>query len=189
MTPEEISTTLTNLFDTAVAALAPGSWQIETSEFRLLVLLSDDQSWLRVLLPIAPEEEARPFLAQLMEANFDDTQETRYALHQEVLWGVFQHSRESLSEIDLTAAIQNLILLHQQGLNESFSRLAESQVRQIIRAVKQQGQSLETTLQNLDRFYEEGLMGDLASTPEARQATLATWRYQLERLWDEEGKI
>jgi len=186
MTAEEISNTLTELFGAAVAVLAPASWQMETSGFRLLVLLSDDQSWLRVLLPIAPAQDAQPFFSQLLEANFDDTQETRYALHQDVLWGVFQHSRESLTAEDFTVALQRLLLLRQQGLDDSFNQLSEAQVRQIIRVVKQQGQTLESILQNLDRFYEEGVMGDISGSAADRQATLAAWRYQLERLWDEE---
>ena len=70
MTPEEISGTLTELFDSsAVHMIAPGSWQIETPDFRLLVLLSDDESWLRVLLPLIPAQEAQPFVEQLLEGK------------------------------------------------------------------------------------------------------------------------
>ncbi|NER82258.1 MAG: hypothetical protein F6K42_22385, partial [Leptolyngbya sp. SIO1D8] len=32
----------------------PDAWQVETDEFRLLVLLSADQSWLRLLAPLVP---------------------------------------------------------------------------------------------------------------------------------------
>ena len=85
MTPTEITHTLSELFGTSTQQLAPGSWQVETPQMRLLVLLSDDLSWLRVLIPIAPASEALPFAQQLLETNFDDTQESRYALHQGVL--------------------------------------------------------------------------------------------------------
>ncbi|MBL1177089.1 hypothetical protein [Pantanalinema sp. GBBB05] len=185
MTPEAIVQALTNLFGDIVQTLAPGSYQVETAGLRLLVLLSDDQSWLRILVPIAPIQEARPFLEQLLTANFDPTRETRYALQENVLWGVFQHSREGLTLEDLTAAIQQLIELHQQGLNPCFTQLVEQQMRQIIWAAKRQGQSLEATLQNLDRFYQEGLMGDMNAGTQAKNDTLAAWRYQLERLWDQ----
>ncbi|MFO5492553.1 MAG: hypothetical protein ACLBM6_08410, partial [Cuspidothrix sp.] len=68
MTPEEIATTLTELFGPEVVKpLAPGSWQIDNSDFRLLVLLSEDYTWLRVLLPIMPLQEAAPFLTQFLE--------------------------------------------------------------------------------------------------------------------------
>lgn len=185
MTPNDLATELAHLFNEAAVQLAPGSWQVDTSEFRLLVLLSDDESWLRILVPIAPAQDAQPFFEQLLEANFDQTQEVRYALQQEVLWAVFQHSCESLAIADFNAVVQRLIELRRKGLDESFNRLIENRVRQIVRVSKQQGQSLEATLQTLDRFYQEGLMGDMGANPQAREDTLAAWRYQLERLWHE----
>lgn len=185
MTPTELSTQLSQLFDDQIELLAPGSWQIDTSEFRLLVLLSDDQSWLRLLIAIAPAQNAQPFIEQLMEDNFDLTQETRYALQQDVLWGVYQHSCAGLTAEDFVSAVQRLLSLRQRGLDDCFSRLAEARVRQIIQVAKQQGQSLEATLQTLDRFYEEGMLGDMKAGAEAREQTLSAWRYQLTRLWEE----
>ena len=180
MKPEEIASTLTDFFDTAaVREIAPSSWQVETPDFRLLVLLSDDQSWLRVILPIISAQAAQPFTQQLLEANFDDTQEVRYALHQDVVWGVFQHNRESLVVGDFSDAIARLISLKQLGLSELFNQLVESRIRQIIQAAKQQGQSLAATLQNLDRFYEEGILGDLEQGADSREQMLAAWRRQL----------
>jgi len=186
MTPQEITNTLKDLFGNAVEVSEPESWQLESDNVRLLVLLSEDQSWLRSLVSIAPVQEALPYLEQLLEANFDETQETRYALYQNVLWGVFQHSRASLTSEDFKAAIARLLTLQQQGLSPSFSRLAENQIRQIIQAAKLQGQSLEATLQTLDRFYQEGVMGEIDQDAAQREQILATWQYQLERLWTEE---
>lgn len=186
MTPQEITQTLTTMFGDAVRIAEPESWQIEGENLRLLVLLSEDQSWLRVLMTIAPAQEAEPFFQQLLEANFDETQETRYALFQGLLWGVFQHSFASLTVEDFQEAILRLVELHQRGLNDSFNQFAETQIRQIIRAAKLQGQSLENTLQTLERFYEEGVMGDINAGAQSRSSFLQAWRYQLERLWDEE---
>ena len=185
MKTEEITQKLQELFDSNVQLRPPDSWQVETDKFRLLVLLSSDHSWLRILIPIAPLSEAKPFLEQLMVANFDNTQETRYALHENILWGVFQHGLESLSVNDFSATIQRLIAMGDRGLSDYFQQAIEAQIRQIIKAAKMQGQSLEATLQTLDRFYQEGIMGDMAQGAEYRQATLAAWRYQLERLWPE----
>jgi len=193
MTPEEIASTLTELFGTTdvgglaqpVVDIAPGSWQVDTPTFRLLVLLSEDNTWLRVLLPIVPAQEAQPFLGQLLEANFDDTQEVRYALYEGVVWGVFQHNSSTLVSADFFNAINRLVSLHQAGLNDVFNRLIESRIRQIIQAAKQQGQSLQATMQNLERFYAEGLLGEIEQTPEAQAEVLAAWRRQLERLWNE----
>ncbi|MGF1495712.1 MAG: hypothetical protein ACFB8W_02645 [Elainellaceae cyanobacterium] len=186
MIPNDVTTALSDLFGAAVQADAPESWQVESGRSRLLVLLSEDQSWLRALISIAPQQDAQPYLNQLLEANFDHTQEARYALHQGVLWGVFQHRLESLEVQDFKAAIARLAKLRETGLDDSFNQLAEAQIRQIIRAAKQQGQSLETTLQTLERFYREGVMGELSQTEDQREAVLGAWRYQLERLWEEE---
>ena len=186
MTPEEITATLTELFGTsAVSAIAPGSWQVDTSAFRLLVLLSEDNTWLRVLLPIVPIQEAQPFLEHFLEANFDDTQEVRYALCEGVIWGVFQHNISTLVGADLSNAINRLVSLHKARLDNVFNRLIESRIRQIIQAAKQQGQSLQATMQNLERFYAEGLMGEINQSSEAREEVLVAWRRQLERLWNE----
>lgn len=185
MEHQQITDRLQELFDANVQIVPPDSWQVETDTFRLLFLLSEDRSWLRILIPIAPISQAAPYLEQLMTANFDTTQETRYALHQNVLWGVFQHHLDSLTIDDFSAAVQRLITLGDRGLSDCFQQLIETRVRQIVKAAKMQGQSLSTTLQTLDRFYQEGLMGDMAQGAAAREATLKAWRYQLERLWPE----
>ncbi|MDB9306865.1 hypothetical protein [Nodularia spumigena] len=186
MIPEEIAGTLTKIFSTAeVKAIAPGSWQIDTATFRLLVLLSEDNTWLRILLPIVPIQEAQPFLAQFLEANFDDTQEVRYALFDGVIWAVYQHNSETLVSGDFASAIARLISLYEAGLDNVFNRLIESRIRQIIQTAKQQGQSLSATMQNLERFYAEGLLGEINQTSESREQVLTAWQRQLERLWDQ----
>ncbi|UKO98184.1 hypothetical protein [Nostoc sp. UHCC 0870] len=186
MTPRELAETLTELFGTTnVQEITSGSWQIDTSTFRLLVLLSEDSNWLRVLLPIVPLQEAQPFLAQFLSANFDDTQEVRYALYDSVMWGVYQHHSGTLVRDDLKNAIARLISLHTAGLNDVFNSLIENRIRQIVQAAKQQGQSLQATMQTLERFYAEGLLGEINQTTETREEVLAAWQRQLERLWHE----
>ncbi|MCD8490345.1 MAG: hypothetical protein LRZ84_27365 [Desertifilum sp.] len=181
----EIQTTLETFFGDTARLLAPGSWQVETPDFRLLVLLSDDRSWLRLLIPILPAQEALPFLEQWLEENFDATQETRYALNQNVLWGVYQHSTASLAPEDFQSAIARLLELRQNGLSNAFDIYVDRRIRSIILAAKQQGQSLESTLQTLNRFYEEGVMGELSQTGESRDRILAAWQRRLESLWSE----
>ena len=185
MTPDEITHTLKDLFGEIVEQPAPTSWQVQTPKFRLLVLLSEDGSWLRILLPIADSQEAQPFFDRLLEANFDTTLETRYALHQNVLWGVFQHNLNTLAISDFSAAVARLLALQQRGFSDFFDDMIETRIRQIIKAAKMQGQSVQTTLQTLDRFYAEGLMGEMELGRESREQTLSAWRYQLERLWPE----
>jgi hypothetical protein len=160
-------------------------WQITNPQLQLFVILSEDNSWLRLLVPIAPLAEAQVYLEQILEANFSHTQEVRYALEQEVLWAVFQHYRQSLTVEDLTQAIAQLIILKEIGLNDFFTQLTEQRIQQIIQAAKLRGQTLETTLQNLEHFYQEGLMGGLEQAPLERQQFLDAWKYQLERFWHE----
>jgi ABC-type transport system substrate-binding protein len=187
MTPDDITALLSALFGNTVEAAPPESWQVVDGDSRLLVLLSEDRSWLRALISIAPDQDAQPFLERLLEANFDDTQEARYALYQNVLWGVFQHATETLTPDDLKRAIARLIDMKQKGLSDTFRQVADSQIRQIIYAAKMKGQSLEETMQSLERFYREGLMGEMEQSAEQRERVLGAWRYQLERLWDEVG--
>ncbi len=183
---EEISSTLTELFGAeTLQVIAPGSWQVETSSFRLLVLLSDDYAWMRVLLPIVPIEQAQPFLAQFLAANFDETQEVRYALYQEVIWAVFHHNATTLTSSDFSSAIARILSLHQAGLDDVFNQLVESRILQIIQVAKQQGQSMASTMQSLERFYAEGLLGELQQTSEEREQVLAAWKRRLESLWEE----
>jgi hypothetical protein len=185
MSPKDLPNTLAALFGDAVQAISPGSYQVETAAFRLLVLLSDQQDWLRVLMPIAPASEALPFIEELLEMNFDETQENRYALAQDVMWGIFQQDFGTLSPETLTQAIERLLKLHQQGISEVFRHFTEKRVREIIRVAKRQGQTLESTMQTLSRFYEEGVMGNVADNAEERSVSLEAWRFQMARLWDE----
>jgi hypothetical protein len=183
---EEITPILREIFGSnAVEEPSSDSWQVDTMQMRLLVLLSQDNFWLRVFIPILPAIEAEPFLQQLLEANFDFTQEMRYAINQEILWGVFQHRFASLTIEDFKNAIATAVSLHETGLSECFNRLIEQRMREIVKAAKLQGQTLEATLQNLDRFYQEGMLGGLQQDPQEREQFLAAWRYQLPRFWSE----
>jgi len=100
-------------------------------------------------------QAAEPF-STATEANFDDTQQTHAPSGSS---GVFQHSRESLVQTDFQMRSRDLspyirrvyLTCLTSWLKVVFVRLSR----------QQKGQSLEATLQNLDRFYEEGILGDL----------------------------
>ncbi|NJL86946.1 MAG: hypothetical protein HC886_14815 [Leptolyngbyaceae cyanobacterium SM1_1_3] len=183
MTPDDITRDLEQRFGDRLQILPPDAWQVETDNFRLLVLLSKDLSWLRSLIPIGPQAQAEPYMAQILAANFDYTQEVRYAFYETVLWGVFQHDRAALTLESFQAATERLLALKQAGLDAFFNDLVEGQIRQIIQAAKLQGQTLEDTMQTLERFYAEGVMGELSMGKDSRQNTLEAWQRQLERLW------
>ncbi len=185
MTPKDIDRVLRIGFGDRVIEVSSGSWQVDREGLRLLVVLSDDQSWLMSLVPIAASQEAQPFFEALLKANFEQTEETRYAVHEGVLWGVYRHELESLSEATFQGAIARLINLQNLGLTPYFEQQIHSQLRTIIRVSKAQGQTLEGTLQTLHRFYEEGLMGDLSQNQEERERILRAWQTQLSLLWPE----
>lgn len=164
---------------------SPSTWQVEWSEARLLAIASDDLVWLRLLLPLAPQSEAQPYLEALLEANFEVTQSIYYALHQSVLWAVSSYRLAALTPESLVLAIQQTQSLQQTWLRDVFLQATEKQIRQIIQAAKQQGQSLEATLQNIGRFYEEGILGGLEQTAQEREAVMTAWQARLAQLWDE----
>jgi hypothetical protein len=183
MVIQDIEPILVSLYESGIQNIELGLWQIETPTHRLLVLLSEDQSWLRMMIPIVGAAEAEPFWKELLERNFDDTGEVRYGLHQDALWAVFQHALSSLTAEDFIAAIAQLNNLQERGLKDCFDQHVDQQVVLIIRAAKQQNMSLKMTLQNLDRFYQEGVMGGLDTSAEERSRTLEAWHNRLERLW------
>ncbi len=185
MKHQEIQPFLTNRFGTTLTIIDANSYQVETPEYRLMIILSGEQSWIRILIPIAPAAEAMTFVEEFLSANFDATLETRYALYENILWGVWQHSIAGLTPADFNMAIDRTIELKQVGIDRAFQDFASKQVREIARIAKQRGDTLEQTIQTLDRFYAEGVMGDLGATEEIRKEMMTAWRYQLERLWHE----
>ncbi|MFK8186650.1 MAG: hypothetical protein AB8B99_25005 [Phormidesmis sp.] len=184
MTPDDITNAFHSRFGPEICQLvSDDAWQVETSDVRLLAIRPG--SWLKLMTPLMQVAEAQPFIAQMMAANFDETQEARYAFHQGVVWAVFQYDMAALALPQFESAVDCLLALKADGVEVFFNRTVEAQVTQIILASKKQGQTLEGTMKTLDRFYAEGMMGDVgsASSRDYQQRALGAWRRQLERLW------
>lgn len=186
MNSADINSLLTNRFGNALKIVDGDSYQIDTPDYRLLIILSAQQSWLRMLVPIAPAAEAMTFVEEFLSANFDATLETRYALDRGVLWGVWQHSAAGLTAEDFNTAIDRCLDLKRVGIDRAFQDFATKQVKAIVSIAKQRGDTLEQTMQTLNRFYAEGVMGDIGATEDVRKEMTTAWQYQLERLWNEE---
>lgn len=180
MTPDNVTAALTARFGEASTFSPPDAWQVELDEMRLLGVLSEP--WLRLMTPIVPVSEAQSFLPQMLEANFDQTKEARYAIYQGIVWALIQYDFDALTQPLFERAIDQLTELKSQGVNVFFSRMMEAQITQIITAAKLQGQSLEDTMRTLDRLYSEGVMGEMGQS-EYQQQAMTAWRNQLERLW------
>ncbi|MEL6493135.1 MAG: hypothetical protein AAFQ95_24555 [Cyanobacteria bacterium J06621_3] len=180
MTPDDVTAALTTQFGDSAKYAPPDAWDVETDSLRLLVISSDP--WLRLMTPIVPLEEAKSFLGQMLEANFDQTQEARYAVHQGIVWGLVQYDFATLGVPMFEKAIAQLTQMKSDGISVFFNRMMEAQITQIITAAKLQGQSLEDTMKTLDRLYSEGVMGEMGQS-EYQQKAMTAWRNQLERLW------
>ncbi len=180
--------------DEAVNTVAPEAFKVEprpvegetpaARPFEIYVMWSGDALWVRLMTPVTSAAEATPFLEQLMQANFEQTEKVRYALHEDGLWLVSQHRLERLHPQDLEDVVATFTTAQQAGLDVFFRDRIDLQIKQIILANKSQGQTLESTLQTLQHFYQEGMMGGLDQPAAERNATLEAWRYQLTRLWD-----
>jgi hypothetical protein len=185
MISDEITAVLTQRFgEKACQQVTDDAWQVDTETMRLLAIRMDAS--IKLMIPIMPIVEAEAFMVQMMEANFDSTQMARYAFHQEVVWGVFQYEMAALNLPQFQSAVDQLLALKASGISDLFSQRVEAQLSQIIVAAKQQGQSLEATLKMLDRFYSEGMMGDMGSRTDPEgysNRALEAWQRQLERLW------
>lgn len=180
MTPDDITAALTAKFGEAAKFAPPDAWQVETEDMRLLAILSGP--WVRIMTPIVPISEAQSFISQMMEANFAQTNEARYAFYQDIVWALVQYDLENLTLPLFESAIAQLTTLKEEGVNIFFGRMMEAQITQIITAAKLQGQTLEDTMKTLDRLYSEGVMGEMGQS-EYQQKAMNAWRKQLERLW------
>ncbi|MEM6253732.1 MAG: hypothetical protein AAF821_12500 [Cyanobacteria bacterium P01_D01_bin.156] len=185
MTPQDIFYQLQTRFGAdCLTVPAEDTWQIDTPELRLLVVVSQNQTWLQMLIPIVPLAEAQPFLKEILAANFEQTQTARYAIYEDALWGVFQHCLETLDPMDFSVALEQLLSMKATGVSSFFNDVIETRIRQLIIAAKLRGQSLEATMQTISRFYAEGMMGDMQDSNYGERA-LGAWQKQLERLWPE----
>ncbi|MGB3789791.1 MAG: hypothetical protein WA949_17400, partial [Phormidesmis sp.] len=125
MTPDDLTSALTDRFGEAARHAPPDAWQVETEKMRLIAIANPPL--LKLMTPIMPIAEAQSFITQMLEANFDQTQEARYAFHQNVVWGVSQLDFETLTPPLLERAINQLAEMKSQGAEIFFSRLMEAQ--------------------------------------------------------------
>lgn len=90
----------------------PGRWEAVFEGAPVLILSQDAHNRMRVLAPVARLEALDvPILLRLLEANFSTALDARYALYRGVLWSVFLHPLDSLTEPALRAALQQVVTL------------------------------------------------------------------------------
>lgn len=105
MTVERLAR-LVAVVDAEAKTLSPTAWQFRV-EGREVMLVSDPAAdRMRIMTPIAPADGLEPaMLLRLMQANFDSALDARYAVAQNLLWGVFVHPLSSLSDRQLLSGL------------------------------------------------------------------------------------
>jgi len=75
-----------------------GFWQFNFGEVRLICITDETHNRMRVMTPIAAEEELNSeVMLACMNANFDRALDARYCLNNGTLWGAFIHPLASLT--------------------------------------------------------------------------------------------
>ena len=82
------------------------AWQFMVDDFETIHIYDVDADRMRVMIPIndanvLPTEE----LLRLMQANFDSALDDRYAIANELLWGVFIHPLSTLTDVEFLLGV------------------------------------------------------------------------------------
>ncbi len=113
MTPQQIDQLLRQRYPT-IEAHEGERWQVQTGGQRLVVLSDAETDRVRVLVPVAQVDEPDPgTLLRLLEANFADTLDARYAVFNGVLWAVFVAPLGGLDEHAFEQALGQVLELAQ----------------------------------------------------------------------------
>lgn len=90
----------------------PGRWEAVVEEVPVLVMSDDGHNRMRVLAPVARLEALDgAILQRLLEANFSSALDARYALFRGMLWSVFLHPLDTLTEAELRSALRQVVTL------------------------------------------------------------------------------
>jgi hypothetical protein len=85
------------------------SFEIQYKGLVLLAITDPASNRMRIILPIVEVKELKKKqLAECMEANFDRALDVKYALYNEVVWSVFAHPLEELTEEQLEDAVNQV---------------------------------------------------------------------------------
>lgn len=88
-----------------------GFWNVDYLD-RNLLIVNKPADLLRIMTPILPAEDVDvAILFQVLQANFERTRNTRYALHGDYLWATFAYTFAALTEAEITTAMDQVNLL------------------------------------------------------------------------------
>ena len=96
-------------------------WQFTLAKHQVFVITDPVAERMRIMVPIGDAKAlSEPLLTRLMQANFDSALDARYAVAQDVLWGVFIHPLTSLDEKGFVSGLAQAIAVA-DNFGTSFS--------------------------------------------------------------------
>lgn len=96
-------------------------WQFTLAKHQVFVITDPVAERMRIMVPIGDAKLLdQALLTRLMQANFDSALDARYAVAQDVLWGVFIHPLTSLDEKGFVSGLAQAIAVA-DNFGTSFS--------------------------------------------------------------------
>lgn len=89
-----------------------GAWRAKVDDRTIMIYTDERANRMRIMIPIQKIDKEDTALAfKLLEANFDRALDAKYAVNGEILWSVFLHPFQTLSEPDLDNALKQVVKL------------------------------------------------------------------------------
>ena len=85
-------------------------WTFEIAKRQVIVITDPIAERMRILVPVIEADKLDAImLKRLMQANFDSALDARYAVAQDLLWGVYIHPLVSLNEKDFISGLSQAL--------------------------------------------------------------------------------
>lgn len=88
----------------------PQMWEFVVAERPIMIITDPAANRMRIMTPIAKSEIlTEQLLLRLMQANFDSALDARYAIAQDLVWGVFIHPLRELTDTFFLSAVRQVV--------------------------------------------------------------------------------
>ena len=89
-----------------------GNWQFMMRKRPVMIVTDFGANRMRIMSPIVEEKELKSEHYKIMlEANFDRALDAKYATFNEIVWSVFTHPLEELTDTQFTDALDQVVTL------------------------------------------------------------------------------
>lgn len=86
-----------------------GYWEVFYKDRTLIVITNEASDRMRIMTPVVERKNIKTEqYFELLEAQYHSTLDTRYALHNNVLWSVYAHPLDELTRKQLTEALSQV---------------------------------------------------------------------------------